>query len=91
MGGHWYIARKYGGSSHEDCNIKVKLNKKIYSAFYNLKNYDSHLIMQELGKLDFEINIPNGLERYMSINNKLTFIDTFQFLSSSIHILTKKF
>ena len=60
--------------------------------FYNLKNYDSHLIMQELGKLSLKINvIPNGLEKYMSfsINNKLSFIDSFQFLSSSLDSLVK--
>ena len=72
--------------------MKVKLNQNIPRAFLNLKNYDSHLIMQELGKLDFKINIiPNGLEKYMSIINKLTFIDSFQLLSSSSHILTQNF
>ena len=72
--------------------MKVKLNQNIPRAFLNLKNYDSHLIMQELGKLDFKINIiPNGLEKYMSVINKLTFIDSFQFLSSSLHILTQNF
>ena len=43
--------------------------------------------MQELGKFDFKVNaIPNGLEKYMSfnINDKLIFIDSFQFLTSSI-------
>ena len=49
--------------------------------------------MQELGKFNFKINIPNGLEKYLSlnINNKLIFIDSFQFLSSSLHSLVKKF
>ena len=58
-----------------------KLNPKISVEFLNLKNYDSHL-MQELGKFDFEINvIPNRLEKCMNfnINNKLIFIDSFQF------------
>ena len=50
--------------------------------------------MQELGKFDFKISvIPNGLEKYKSfcINNKLSFIDGFQFLSSSLDSLVKKF
>ena len=48
--------------------------------------------MQELGKFNFKINvISNGLEKYMnfSINNKLSFIDSFQFLSYSLDNLVK--
>ena len=83
--GHCHITQKYRGSAHEDCNIKVKLNHKIHILFHNLKNYDSNFIMQEAGNFNFEINfIPNGLEKYTSFNidNKLIFIDSFQFLSS---------
>ena len=42
--------------------------------------------MQELGKFNFKINVlPNGSEKYMSYNidNKLSFMYSFQFLSSS--------
>ena len=56
------------------------LNHKILVVFHNLKNYDSHLIMQKLGKFNLKINvIPNGLKKYMSfsINNNLSFIDSF--------------
>ena len=48
--------------------------------------------MQELGKFNLKVNvIPNGLEKYMrcSINNKLCFIDSFQFPSSSLDSLIK--
>ena len=48
--------------------------------------------MQELGKLNLKINvIPNGLEKYMSFsnNNKLSFIDSFQFLIFSLDSLVK--
>ena len=48
--------------------------------------------MQELSEIDLKINvIPNGLEKYMifTINNKLRFIDSFQFLSSSLNSLVK--
>ena len=41
--------------------------------------------MQELGKFNLKINItPSGLEKYMrfTVNNKLSFIDSFQYLSS---------
>ena len=48
--------------------------------------------MQELGKFNLKISdIPNELETYMSfnMNNKLIFIDSFQFLSSSLDGLVK--
>ena len=59
---HCHITGKYRGSAHRDCNINLKLYKKIPVVFHNLKNYDSHLIMQELGKLNLKIKvIPNRL------------------------------
>ena len=48
--------------------------------------------MLELGKFEMKINvIPNGLEKYMSfsMNKKLSFIDSFWFVSSSLDILVK--
>ena len=89
---HCHIIGKYRGSAHRDCNINLRLNHKIPIVVYNLKNYDSHLVMQELGKFNLKISvIPNGLEKFMSftINNKLSFIDSFQFLSSSLDSLVK--
>ena len=89
---HCHITGKYKDSTYRECIINIKLNHKIPVVFYNLKNYDSHLIVKDLGKFNFKINvIPNGLENYMSfsINNKLSFIDGFQFLSSSLDNLIK--
>ena len=87
-----HITGKYRGSTHRDCNINLKLNHKILVVFHNFKSYNFHLITQELGKFNLKIIvIPNGLEKYMSltINNKLNFTDSFQFLSSSLYSLVK--
>ena len=68
------------------------LNHKILVVYHNLKNYDSHLIMQELSNFDLKVSVLlNGLEKHMSftINNNLRFIDSFQFLSSSLDSLAK--
>ena len=65
-----------------DYKCNVKLTHKIPVIFHNLKNYN----------LNLQINvIPNGLEKYVSfsINNKLSFIDSFQFLSSLLDGLAK--
>ena len=80
------------GCAYRDCNNNVKLNRNIFIAFYILKNYDSHLIMQELSKFKFKINIIlNVLKKYLSfsINNKLIFLDSFKFLSFSLDNLFK--
>ena len=48
--------------------------------------------MEELGTFNLKINvIPNKLEKYMSfsMNNKLSVIDGFQFLSSSLDSVVK--
>ena len=77
---HYHITGKYRSTAQRDCNITVKLNHKIPVVFHNLKNYNSHLIMQKLGKFDFKRNfIPHGLEKHLSfnINHKLIFIDSF--------------
>ena len=87
-----HITLKYKGSAHRDCNINVELNCKITVVLHNLKIYDSHLIMQDLGKYNLNMYVkPNRLENYMgfSINNKLSFIDSSQFLSSSLDSLVK--
>ena len=90
---HCPITRKRRGSVYKDCNINVKLNHNISVVFNDLK-HDSHLIIQKPGKFNFKINvIANGLEKYMSfkVNQKLARIDSFQFLSSSLDSLVKKF
>ena len=77
---------------HRDCNINVKLNHYIPLVFHNSKYYDSDLIMQKLGKFNLKMNvIPSGLEKYMSltINNKLSLIDSFQTLRSLLDSLVK--
>ena len=48
--------------------------------------------MQELGKVNVKVNvIPDGLEENLSftINNNLSFIEIFQFVSSSLDKLVK--
>ena len=70
---HCHITGKYRDSAHRDCNI---------NHISQPKNYDSYLILQELGKFNLKINvIRNGLEKYMSftINNKLSFLGNFNF------------
>ena len=56
--------RKYRVSAHCSCNINLGLTKNVPVIFYNLKCYDSHLIILEIGKFDVKVNVfPNGLDK----------------------------
>ena len=101
---HCHITGKFRGSAHQECNLKLRIkpeNLKIPVIFHNLRGYDSHFIMQQIGEIakkhgytnkkgekqDLNINaIPNNMEKYMAfmLGNHLTFIDSFQFMSSSL-------
>ena len=60
---HCHITGKSRNSAYRACNINLKLNHKIPIKFHNLKNCDSHIVMQELCKFNLKINvIPNGLK-----------------------------
>ena len=93
---HCHVTGKYRGSAHQTCNLKLKIsaeNIKIPVVFHNLKGYDSHFIMNELGELikkgedNIKINvIAQNAEKYMAfyIGKHLSFIDSFAFMSSSL-------
>ena len=81
---HCHITGEYRGSAHKDCNFKLRLSPskvKIPVLFHNLRGYDSHFIMQQIGKIakkysyknkrgeecHLDINcIPNNMEKYMA-------------------------
>ena len=68
------------------------MSKKIPVIFYNLRSYDSHLIIKEISKFNVKVSvIPDGLEKYMAftINRNLAFIDSMQFMNSSLDSLVK--
>ena len=73
---HDHITGKYRVQiTHLDCNINLKLTKKVPVIFHNLKGYYSHLIMKEIAKFDVKISvIPNGLEKYMAFTVNKNFI-----------------
>ena len=101
---HYHITGKFRGSAHQDCNLRLQMkpdNIKIPVIFHNLRGYDSHFIMQQIGEIakkhtyknkrgeecHMNINcIPNNMEKYMAfmLGNHLVFLDSFQFMSSSL-------
>ena len=101
---HCHITGKFRGSAHQECNLKLRIKPediKIPIIFHNLRGYDSHFVMQQIGEIAMDhayknkkgeeqhlkINaIPNNMEKYMAfmLGNHLNFIDSFQFMSSSL-------
>ena len=81
---HCHITGNYRGSAHQDCNLKLRLSPskiQIPVFFHNLRGYDSHFIMQQIGEIakkhvyinkkgkecHMDINcIPNNMEKYMA-------------------------
>ena len=89
---HCHITGKYRGVVHWGCNISFKLSKKIPVIFHNLRGCDSHLMINKIGKYDIKVSvIPNRLEKYMAFttNKNLVFIDSMQFMNSSLDSLDK--
>ena len=48
---HCHVTLKYRRSAHQDCNLNFKLTDKISVIFHNLRGYDSHFIMQQIGQI----------------------------------------
>src|SRR5277367_5195107 len=107
---HCHVINQYRGAACNKCNLQLKLSHKIPVIFHNLKGYDGHLLMQEIGKFKRDLKvIPNNMEKYLSfsvgtkklyydffkkkevekLEHNLTFIDSFQFMSSSLDKLVK--
>ena len=81
---HCHITGKFRGSAHQKGNLKLRIKPediKIPIIFHNLRGYDSHFIMQQIGEIsnkhaytnkkgekqDLNINaIPNNMEKYMA-------------------------
>ena len=85
---HCYVTGKFRGSAHQECNLKLRIkpeNLKIPVIFHNLRGYDSHFITGKDQPLTINA-IPNNIENYMAfmLGNHLTFIHSFQFMSSSL-------
>ncbi|XP_033753110.1 uncharacterized protein LOC117336607 [Pecten maximus] len=87
---HCHVTGAFRGAAHNECNINYKYTGRIPVVFHNLRGYDSHLIMQAIGKVsDKEIKcIPNNMEKYISFSmGCMDFIDSFQFMGTSLEKL----
>ena len=91
--GQCHITGKYRGAPQKECNLQLNISNKLPVIFHNLEGYDGHIIFRELDNFD-NINIkliPRSTEKYMSfiINKKIIFLNSMQFLKTSLDHLAK--
>ena len=92
---HDHLTGIYLGTAHKTCNLNKRREKPFLSIFmHNFSGYDSHLILSMLTKkLLPEVEnisvIPRSGEKFMTIkiNQRVTFVDSMNFLSGSLDML----
>ena len=88
---HCHITGNFREAAHNQCNLKLKMPKKLPIIFHNLKGYDGHLIFKELNNFNVDIEvIPKTSDKYMSliVSRNIDFIDSLQFYKGSLDTLT---
>ena len=92
---HDHLTGKFRGAAHSVCNMEEgKARTRRFTIpvfFHNLKGYDGHLIVSEVGKHTANLSaIPQNLEKYISFSfNHFRFLDSAAFLNGSLDMLTK--
>ena len=90
---HDHLTGAYRGAAHSKCNIeegkKRTRHYEIPVFFHNLKGYDSHLIISEIGKHTSKLTaIPQNFEKMISFSfSHLKFLDSMGFLTASLDTL----
>ena len=82
----------YRGAACQDCNLNFREPNYIPVVFHNLRGFDGHLLCQAIGKYkDKDIKcIAQNMDRYISTSlGDLRFIDSFQFMSTSLENLVE--
>ncbi|GFR16049.1 c2H2-type domain-containing protein [Trichonephila clavata] len=86
---HWgsgYIL----GLAHQSCNLNYRATYFVPVVIHNSRNYDTHLILKNLPPNFAKIVniIPINMEKFTMFSlDALKFIDSFQFLDSSLDVL----
>ena len=98
---HCHFTGNARGYTHQDCNLHFHiLRSKIPLLFHNLKGYDGHFIIKELGDyIKNNINqdsisdikcIATNQEKMMSIDWRyIRFLDSIQFMAMKLEDLAK--
>lgn len=90
---HCHATGKYLGAAHNVCNLNRREMSILKIFAHNFSGYDSHLLISNLHKSDFEVisAIPKSGEKFMALtlDNFYTFVDSMSFLPGSLDTLIK--
>lgn len=98
---HDHFTGLFRGSAHNLCNLLYRKCSFVPVIFHNLSGYDSHLFIRELANFEGEIKIiPQTKEKYLTLTKylitddphcsiQIKFLDSFQFLNSSLDNLSQ--
>jgi hypothetical protein len=97
---HDHVTGKYLGAAHTKCNLNRKQVKHLPVLFHNLRKYDMHFIIKyACGVMsEWELNpIAQNAETFLALTcrlpnktaSQIRFLDSLQFLQSSLDNLTK--
>ena len=94
---HDHFTGQYLGAACQDCNLARRINPSLPVVFHNLRGYDIHHILKyAIGKFpDWNLNvIPQSTEKFLTLTatskgRRIRFIDSLQFLNSSLANLSK--
>ena len=88
---HCHLTGRFLGAAHNVCNLNFKMPEHIPVFFHNLRGYDCHHLIHGLAKYGITKDlkcIATTSERYVSvILDRLRFVDSLQFLNSSLETL----
>ena len=98
-----YTGGKFRGAAHGICNLRSKTPKEIPVVFHNSSTYNYHFIIKQLaiefdGQLEclgentekyttFSVSIKRELDNSKTITYKISFINGFGFMSTSLSSL----
>lgn len=98
---HCHICGRYRSALHSNCNLMSRLDNEVVVVMHNSRRYDTHIVMQALGKecaeRKLEVTcIPKTDEDYVSFTIssgnawRIRFIDSVQFLPASLEKLAQQ-
>ena len=89
---HTKIKNNFRGAACNTCNRNYfERTKKVPVIFHNLKSYDMNIFLLNIIKSSEKIDIiPENLEKFKTLlTEKFIFLDSYQFLSTSLEKLVK--